>query len=290
MPLDFDWPLDKTWEGFLNPHYDQCVNCPDCEGSGYLPEARRLKDQWYGNAPFRPEDRGSRPWTPADIAVRAFAERNVNRSPGYYGVGEAAILREARRLCSHWNESWSHHLNADDVAALVAADRLRDLTSEFIPGTGWTKKDPAIVPTPEQVNEWSLCGMGHDSINQHVCVEAECKRLGVDDTCLRCHGDGSQWSSPEAKHRAEEWQETEPPIGPGYQLWETVSEGSPISPVFATPEELADYLIGPDYSWNKNDAGTTREQWLKFINGRGWAMSAAIVDGQFMNGVQAVTA
>ena len=32
---------------------------------------------------------------------------------------------------------------------------------------------------------------------------------------------------------------TEPPKGNGYQLWETVSEGSPSSPVFKTAEELA---------------------------------------------------
>ena len=27
VPLDFDWPLNKTWEGFLNPHYKQCRWC-----------------------------------------------------------------------------------------------------------------------------------------------------------------------------------------------------------------------------------------------------------------------
>jgi hypothetical protein len=32
------------------------------------------------------------------------------------------------------------------------------------------------------------------------------------------------------------------PTGPGYQLWEMATEGSPISPVFATPEELARWL------------------------------------------------
>lgn len=33
----------------------------------------------------------------------------------------------------------------------------------------------------------------------------------------------------------------DPPKGVGYQLWETTSEGSPISPVFKTIEELAKY-------------------------------------------------
>jgi len=290
VPLDFDWPLDKTWGGFLNPFYGQSINCPDCEGSGYSAEANRLKDQWYGNAPFKPEDRGSRPWTPADLPVRAFAERNVNRHPDHYGVGESAILREARRLCGHWNQAWNHHLNEDDVAALVAGGRLHDLTSEFVPGKGWQLKDPPVIPTPEQVNEWSISGMGHDSINQWICVRKECERLRVPEICARCNGEATLWPSPEIKQLAEDWQETAPPSGEGYQLWQTVSEGSPISPVFATPEELADYLIGPDYSWSKNDEGTTREQWLRFINGPGWAMSAAVFNGEFMSGVQAVTA
>ena len=38
---------------------------------------------------------------------------------------------------------------------------------------------------------------------------------------------------------AKGWQPQEPPVGPGYQLWETTSEGSPMSPVFATLAELA---------------------------------------------------
>lgn len=35
--------------------------------------------------------------------------------------------------------------------------------------------------------------------------------------------------------------ELDPPKGNGYQLWETTSEGSPISPVFKTIEALAKY-------------------------------------------------
>ena len=35
---------------------------------------------------------------------------------------------------------------------------------------------------------------------------------------------------------------TEPPSGKGYQCWETTSEGSPISPVFKTSDELYEWL------------------------------------------------
>lgn len=39
VPLDFSWPLDKTWEGYLNPFYEKC---PDCE-SGYTDARLRLQ-------------------------------------------------------------------------------------------------------------------------------------------------------------------------------------------------------------------------------------------------------
>ena len=35
--------------------------------------------------------------------------------------------------------------------------------------------------------------------------------------------------------------EVDPPVGGGYQLWEDTSEGSPLTPVFETIEELAAY-------------------------------------------------
>jgi hypothetical protein len=70
----------------------------------------------------------------------------------------------------------------------------------------------------------------------------------------------------------------DPPNGDGFQMWETTSDGSPISPVFETPEELAKWLA---------DTGTSSfgyktesyETWLKFIKGPGWAPSM-MSDGQ----------
>lgn len=29
VPLDFDWKLNKTWKGYLNPHFKPCPNCED---------------------------------------------------------------------------------------------------------------------------------------------------------------------------------------------------------------------------------------------------------------------
>ena len=285
VPLDFVWPENKPWQGYLNPHYAKSHNCAECDGSGSSPEARRLKDQWYGNAPFRPADRGSTPFTPEHPAVMAFAERNVTRSPEYYGGGEAAIQREARRLADHFNCGWNHHLNADDVAALIEGGRLMDLTHTWTPESRWQPKEPAYVPTPEEVNVWSLSGMGHDAINQWIVVGAECKRLGINPECQHCKGEGTIWDSPEDEQAAEDWKLSEPPGGDGYQIWETVSEGSPISPVFATPEELARHMAGKQWGADK---GTSYETWLKFITGPGWAPSMISDGNGLRSGVEAV--
>ncbi len=285
VPLDFAWPLEKVWQGYLNPHYEgHQEDCPDCAGSGASPLAKQLGDRWYGYGDFKPEDRGSVPFTPEDACVRRFAERNVSHSPDFYGTGEAAIQREARRLCRHFNSQWSHHLNDDDVAALLEAGRLMDFTHTFTRGEGWKKREDAPIPTAREVNEWSIGGFGHDSINQWTVVKAECARQGVSSLCPTCDGEGHTWSSEEAKQRAEAWERENPPKGDGYQLWETVTEGSPISPVFATPEALAAWLV--DHPRGV-DAGTTYAQWLAFIRGPGWAPSFIGTDAGLLTGVQA---
>ncbi len=283
VALDFEWPLSKVWQGFVNPHYT-AKDCEHCAGSGSSPDARRLKDQWYGNAPFRPEDRGGKPFEATHAAIVALAKRNLRNAPAFYGASPRAEAREAQRLAHHFNSSWSHHLNADDVAALVEAGRLKDLTHTFTAGQGWAPRVPPVVPTPEEVNLWSLQAFGHDSINQWIVVGAECKRLGVPDTCEHCDGEGCIWPSPEAKTLFEEWKRIEPPAGPGYQIWETVSEGSPISPVFSTPEDLARHMTTT--RWGADD-GTPYEQWLKFICGPGWALSLIVDASGLRTGVQA---
>lgn len=264
VPLDFDWPIGKTWGGYLNPFYKQSTPCPRCGGGGYSPEAKHMQDKWYGNAPFRPEERGSVPFGVDHPIIRKRAERNVESSPDYYGPGEWVIAEEAKRLANLFNGSWMHHLNDDDVAALVAAGRLHDFTSTWTPGEGWKLKDPPYIPTAKEVNEWSLMGLGHDSCNQWAVMRAECKRLGYPTECAYCKGEGQLWPSPEIKKQYEDWQETKPPKGDGFQLWETTSEGSPISPVFVTLEELCEWAATEATTFGSFK--TSKEEWMKMLN------------------------
>lgn len=287
VSLDFDWPLNKVWGGFKNPFYTQSIECPDCKGNGSSPEYQHLHDLWYGNAPFKPEDRGSKPFLPTDELVWRFAKRNVSNAPAYYGIGETAIMREAQRLCDLFNSEWMYHLNQQDVDALLKGDRLWDFTHIWTQGKGWEPKDPPYVPTPEEVNKWSISGFGHDSSNAWIVISAECDRLGYEKSCKHCDGEGCLWPTREIKQMAEDWTSIEPPTGEGYQIWETVSEGSPISPVFEKPEDLAEWMA--NHPWNTCDKDTTKKQWLKFILGPGWAPSFIGCDKGLITGVKAIS-
>ena len=69
--------------------------------------------------------------------------------------------------------------------------------------------------------------------------------------------------------------EIEPPAGDGWQMWETVSEGSPVSPVFATPEELARWLADHPVGVTSD---CTYEHWLRMIH-VGWVPSLVYAPG-----------
>lgn len=68
-------------------------------------------------------------------------------------------------------------------------------------------------------------------------------------------------------------------------MYETCSEGTPISPAFEKPEELAHWLADNGAS-SFGRSTATYDQWLNMINA-GWAPSA-VMDGKgFRSGVEA---
>lgn len=63
-----------------------------------------------------------------------------------------------------------------------------------------------------------------------------------------------------------EWRDyfkVDPPKGPGFQLWETTTEGSPISPVFDTAEKLAEWCT--DNATIFADQRMCKADWLQMI-------------------------
>jgi len=56
----------------------------------------------------------------------------------------------------------------------------------------------------------------------------------------------------------------EPPIGEGYQMWETTSEGSPASPVFKTLDELCEWCA--ENATRFADFKATKEKWKEMFD------------------------
>lgn len=250
VPLDFAWPLDKPWAGFINPHYDQhCKECPFCDGEGYSTEGKKIADTWYDLDNFN---------------VKWRYNYNVGRDgkPAKHPPWQIIGISQA----------WCHDLTQDEVDALIAEERLTDFTHKFTK-EGWEEREPKPVVLAAQVNEWSHHGFGHDAINRNICIRARCKRLGIEPYCTTCKGHGTIWDSPENKKRAEEWERQEPPTGEGWQVWETVSEGSPVSPVFVLPEDLVSYLVEEEHY--------TLPAATAFVKDGGWVPSA-VIDGTGM--------
>ncbi len=69
-----------------------------------------------------------------------------------------------------------------------------------------------------------------------------------------------------------------------YQVWETVSEGTPVTPPFATQQELIEYLVAKGDFWDqqRGDAPWSRESATNFVMGSGWAPSLVIDNGNFV--------
>jgi len=249
-------------------------------------------------------------------------EKDYYTQDGYYTMQEA-VDREIKRMYGLWKNQWAHQLCQADVDALVEDGRLYDFTHRPIgdfnledavrtrayflweeagypQGDGaefwaaaweeytsryWLPFPNGYHPTAEEVNAWSMHGMGHGS-NFWICMKARAKREGIDPLCPTCKGECNYWEPAEMEKKAEEWEEEQPPEGEAFQIWETVSEGSPVSPPFVNPEELAQWMVENDDSVTKD---TDFEGWMKFILGDGWAPSGMMSSKGWQSGVKAIT-
>lgn len=205
------------------------------------------------------------------------------------------------------NPHWSTCATCDGRGSTTARLRLQDLVSLLLlSGSDATQGEchPYFDSAPLHNTRGVMCGqdmaelteglagrgprgaMGHDAMDQWAATDKIIAAAGLDPkvwgTCPACGGEGNDPASREAY---DAWEPTEPPEGKGYQLWETVSDGSPITPVFETAEDLARYLATHDV-WGSR--ATSYEKWLAFINGPGWAPTFVVSSAGFQTGVEAM--
>lgn len=219
VPLDFAWPIDKVWSGYLNPHY---VECEPCNGSGATLAHHRLSEI-------------------VGLLMIAGDDGRTGRCHPYFNGG--GFHSTAGKCCGP---------EMDEVA------------------TGLAGRAPGFL--------------GHCSTGRWMATKKILAAAGLPEswgTCTHCDGHGI----PKENYAAyDAWEREEPPIGDGYQIWETVSEGSPISPVFATPEELARHMATTRWG---GDKGASYETWLRFITGPGWAPTLVMDSRGVHDGVNA---
>ncbi|MFM2393160.1 MAG: hypothetical protein RLZZ546_1142 [Bacteroidota bacterium] len=178
------WNLDEYNElvNFYFTVYRKNHECPYCEGTALNPATKRLSNDWYS---FGKED-----W----------------QYPNGFG---------SRR----WNNAaWSNHITDVEVEALMKSGRISEVsgfrgyfdkeTNKWVTWENGEKLEceKPEFPSSEKVNEWNRNGMGHDGINQWICVKARAKHLGVYGNCVHCEeGEGYIYDEPEAKVALQLW-------------------------------------------------------------------------------------
>lgn len=244
VKLDFNWPIGKTWEGYLNPFSKHGTNCPHCQGQSTT-AAYRAVERLVRILMCAGDDSRKRP---QDFNPKAQSlPMNIPTYPG-----------------SPYNRLFPHpyllEAGIDDPGV-----ELHELTQ------GLAGRESSFL--------------GHDSIDNWSAMKKILAAAGMKKKwgiCTHCKGTGTVWDSPENYKKYNRWRQKEPPKGKGYQMWETVSEGSPISPVFDSPEGLA--------NWLAQHEGGTYEQWMATIDAE-WVPSMISGPGiGVMTGVEAAGA
>lgn len=133
----------------------------------------------------------------------------------------------------------------------------------------------------DRVSEWDA---GHEKWQQGFRDDFRggWKPLSDDELSMTYE----EWSGarPDPDEYMPQWRDEE---RTHLMMYEDTTEGTPLSPAFETPEELARWLADNNAS-AIGYQGATYEHWLAMI-GDGWAPSMVVIGGQLKSGVAAST-
>jgi len=245
VPLDFEWPLKEIWWGFLNPFYKYHLDCPSCNVSGYSPWAKDQKEKWQG---YHRED-----W---EWIVPG--KSRYNKAAGMYNFTEEDLMTILKS--GSFDEL---------IGRRVRYEEDTDTWWEW-QGNGKDSKKvtldgPPPLPKLEEALEWAIRSpfWSANSAGYYLIIE-KAKRERREWKCPQCSGEGRIWASKDMKEKSEAWEETPIPTGPGYQLWETTSEGSPVSPVFKDLDSLCAWCEKSATTFGSEK--TSKEEWKRMLN------------------------
>jgi hypothetical protein len=243
VPLDFAWPLHKVWDGYVCKLGGPCPEDGKTCFSGYTAAGKWLEQIARLIAMVGDE-----------AACAPFADQYKARGRIY-----------PHPYLDEWTQAPRSEM-PDEVAAKLR--EIEDKGERFMAFARWrTENPPRLLPlTSELVDLAKGLGVrepGGLLSDSYLVARKLQEAAGLPETwgvCPVCEGHGDD---PKTRAEAEAWKPTAPPIGPGWQLWETCSEGSPVSPVFATVDELAEWCAVNATTFADHKA--TREQWLKMF-------------------------
>lgn len=246
VPLGFDWPLNKVWGGYTRPAELEGERCEECNGSGQTHFGWWLQKFSHVMGMLAEDVREQ--------------ERDKPMHPW---------LREFPHPHGHWE-----YPVADDpqsgpgrfVVDRPSADALDFFASLM------------------NVDKAEITGQLFGKSPQYVVMTRLLELTGTDVSCQACGGQGSTEKYLGQRAEADAWVPTGPAEGEGWQLWSTVSEGSPISPVFATADDLAGWMSDPA----RGDRWVPADVAQKFIDA-GWAPTGVVTETRgAVSGIEAV--
>lgn len=223
VPLDFDWPLNKNWRGYLNPHWKPCPK----EGT-----------ECFGG------ETAAGKWLDALTRLIAMLGSQAKEAPYAEQMKERGILYPHPYL-EEWQQAPRQEIPSAVSKELREIDdhptKMRRLHAYL------QKNPPQLLPLTNELlqlveglagQEISTMGGGGDSWAIAKKLRKVAKVPKSWGTCPVCEGHGID---PAARPNYEAWEREDPPEGDGFQLWQTTSEGSPVSPVFGTLEALCEW-------------------------------------------------
>jgi len=245
VPLDFDWPLNKTWRGFINPHY---VPCPEDNRTCFGGETAAMS------------------WLSAVTRLICLLGEEAAAAPR-----AAELLARGRTYPHPYLQEWGTAPRLEMPRA--ERERIRAMPSErdrveahFAYGR---QNPPQLRPlTPELLAlVTGLLGHAPESLGSSDSYSLSKKLMSVAGMpegwgiCPTCKGEGID---PERMASYEAWRKEQPPTGDGFQRWETTSEGSPVSPVFASLDKLCAWCADNATTFGSETASA--EAWRRMLD------------------------